>query len=141
MAFAFDKGVNLLYTATSSGDVHLRSQSLPGPSILIIFFSGLTRSLVSSDYNLHVNECKTAAWNMLAYKGPAFEETDGDFPAWLNGQCTPRGAVKDLILAIETGKTLYLTMHTALHAWVMSGHRYDIGDVASYKRINEQLNQ
>lgn len=32
-----------------------------------IFFSGLTRSLVSSDYNLRVLECKTAAWNMLAY--------------------------------------------------------------------------
>jgi galactokinase/galacturonokinase len=32
-----------------------------------IFFSGLTRSLVSSDYNLRVFECKTAAWNMLAY--------------------------------------------------------------------------
>lgn len=33
-----------------------------------IFFSGLTRSLVNSDYNLRVLECKTAAWNMLAYK-------------------------------------------------------------------------
>lgn len=32
-----------------------------------IFFSGLTRSLVNSDYNLRVYECKTAAWNMLAY--------------------------------------------------------------------------
>lgn len=32
-----------------------------------IFFSGLTRSLVNSDYNLRVFECKTAAWNMLAY--------------------------------------------------------------------------
>ena len=32
-----------------------------------IFFSGLTRSLVNSDYNLRVMECKTAVWNMLAY--------------------------------------------------------------------------
>lgn len=32
-----------------------------------IFFSGLTRSLVNSDYNLRVYECKTAVWNMLAY--------------------------------------------------------------------------
>ena len=32
-----------------------------------IFFAGLTRSLVNSDYNLRVYECKTAAWNMLAY--------------------------------------------------------------------------
>ena len=33
-----------------------------------IFFSGLTRSLVNSDYNLRVYECKTAAWNVLAYE-------------------------------------------------------------------------
>ncbi|MGN0258434.1 MAG: galactokinase family protein [Bacteroides sp.] len=33
-----------------------------------IFFSGLTRSLVNSDYNLRVYECKTAAWCMLAYQ-------------------------------------------------------------------------
>lgn len=32
---------------------------------LAIFFSGLTRSLVNSDYNLRVSECKTAAWNIL----------------------------------------------------------------------------
>ena len=36
---------------------------------LAIIFSGLTRSLVSSDYNLRVAECKTAAWNMMAYTG------------------------------------------------------------------------
>lgn len=33
-----------------------------------IFFSGLTRSLVSSDYNLWVFECKTVALDMLATK-------------------------------------------------------------------------
>lgn len=43
-----------------------RSAELP-PFEIAIFFSGLTRSLVSSDYNLRVYECKTAAWNMLAY--------------------------------------------------------------------------
>jgi galactokinase/galacturonokinase len=32
-----------------------------------IFFSGLTRSLISSDYNLRVYECKVAAWNILAF--------------------------------------------------------------------------
>ena len=36
---------------------------------IAIIFSGLTRSLVSSDYNLRVAECKTAAWNMMAYTG------------------------------------------------------------------------
>ena len=33
-----------------------------------IFFSGLTRSLMSSDYNLRVTECKTAAWIVQAYE-------------------------------------------------------------------------
>ncbi len=33
-----------------------------------IFFSGVTRSLVSTDYNLRVSECKTAAWIMEAYE-------------------------------------------------------------------------
>lgn len=37
------------------------------PFCLGIFFSGLTRNLVSSDYNLRVSECKVAAWNVLAY--------------------------------------------------------------------------
>lgn len=43
---------------------------------LAIFFSGLTRSLVSSDYNLRVAECKTAAWNMLAYTDRPLKNLD-----------------------------------------------------------------
>ncbi len=35
---------------------------------IAIIFSGLTRSLVNSDYNLRVSECRTAAWCMQAYK-------------------------------------------------------------------------
>lgn len=41
-----------------------------------IFFSGLTRSLVNSDYNLRVFECKTAAWNMLAYQNQPLKSFD-----------------------------------------------------------------
>ena len=44
-----------------------------------IFFSGLTRSLVNSDYNLRVYECKTAAWNMLAYTGQPLKSFDRTF--------------------------------------------------------------
>lgn len=44
-----------------------------------IFFSGLTRSLVNSDYNLRVFECKTAAWNMLAYKNQPLKVFDKTF--------------------------------------------------------------
>ncbi len=43
---------------------------------LAIIFSGLTRSLVSSDYNLRVAECKTAAWNMMAYTGMPLRPLD-----------------------------------------------------------------
>ena len=38
------------------------------PFEFAIFFSGLTRSLMSSDYNLRVTECKTAAWIVQAYE-------------------------------------------------------------------------
>lgn len=44
-----------------------------------IFFSGLTRSLVNSDYNLRVYECKTAAWNMLAYQSQPLRTFDKTF--------------------------------------------------------------
>ncbi len=44
-----------------------------------IFFSGLTRSLVNSDYNLRVFECKTAAWNMLAYQNQPLKSFDKTF--------------------------------------------------------------
>ena len=44
-----------------------------------IFFSGLTRSLINSDYNLRVFECKTAAWNMLAYQSQPLRTFDKTF--------------------------------------------------------------
>ena len=46
---------------------------------LAIIFSGLTRSLISSDYNLRVAECKTAAWNMMAYTGMPLKTLDKTF--------------------------------------------------------------
>ena len=44
-----------------------------------IFFSGLTRTLVNSDYNLRVYECKTAAWNMLACHNQPLKTFDKTF--------------------------------------------------------------
>ena len=46
---------------------------------IAIIFSGLTRSLVSSDYNLRVSECKTAAWNMMAYMDMPLKTLDKTF--------------------------------------------------------------
>ena len=54
-----------------------RSSDLPFE--IGIFFSGLTRSLVNSDYNLRVYECKTAAWNMLAYTDQPLKTFDKTF--------------------------------------------------------------
>ena len=44
-----------------------------------IFFSGLTRSLMSSDYNLRVTECKTAAWIVQAYENIPLRTHDKTF--------------------------------------------------------------
>lgn len=47
------------------------------PSMKIgIFFSGLTRSLVNSNYNLRVHECRTAAWIMQAYNNIPLKTPD-----------------------------------------------------------------
>ena len=55
-----------------------RNPDMP-PCEIGIFFSGLTRSLVNSDYNLRVFECKTAAWNMLAYMDQPLKPFDKTF--------------------------------------------------------------
>ncbi len=39
------------------------------PFSIGVFFSGLDRSLANSDYNLRLDECKAAAYSLLAYAG------------------------------------------------------------------------
>ena len=46
---------------------------------IAIIFSGLTRNLVNSDYNLRVSECRTAAWCMQAYKEQPIKPLDQTF--------------------------------------------------------------
>ncbi len=57
----------------------VKSEKSELPFEIGIFFSGLTRSLVNSDYNLRVFECKTAAWNMLAYADQPLKTFDKTF--------------------------------------------------------------
>ena len=65
---------------TNLKDSHNSSDSCSDlPFEIGIFFSGLTRSLVNSDYNLRVYECKTAAWNMLAYTDQPLKTFDKTF--------------------------------------------------------------
>ncbi|MCF0198519.1 MAG: galactokinase [Bacteroidaceae bacterium] len=49
------------------------------PFKLAVFFSGLTRSLVNSDFNLRVQECKVAAWNIMAYDDAPIKSFDRTF--------------------------------------------------------------
>lgn len=69
----------LLFLDCDSNDWRIIKRNPKMPDFEIgIFFSGLSRSLVNSDYNLRVLECKTAAWNMLAYQNQplkTFEKT------------------------------------------------------------------
>ena len=66
---ALGKKDHLLMLDCESNEYRLipKHPNMP-PFELGIFFSGLTRSLVSSDYNLRVAECKTAAWIVQAYE-------------------------------------------------------------------------
>lgn len=70
----------LLFLDCDSNDYRIIKRNPNMPEFEIgIFFSGLTRSLVNSDYNLRVFECKTAAWNMLAYHGQPLKTFDKTF--------------------------------------------------------------
>ncbi len=76
----FGRKEGLLFLDCDSNDYRIigRNPAMP-PFEIGIFFSGLTRSLVNSDYNLRVYECKTAAWNMLAYMGQPLKPFDKTF--------------------------------------------------------------
>ena len=71
---------SLLFLDTATEEYRIIEKNPAMPHFhLGIFFSGLTRSLVSSDYNLRVSECKTAAWNMLAYNNQPLKTFDKTF--------------------------------------------------------------
>ena len=77
---ALGKKEGLLFLDCDSNEYRViaRNPDMP-PFEIGIFFSGLTRSLVNSDYNLRVFECKTAAWNMLAYMDQPLKPFDKTF--------------------------------------------------------------
>ncbi len=61
---------HLLYLDTKDDSFELIPSS-PNmkPYKIAVFFSGLEHSLVSSKYNLRVDECKTAAYGLMAFSG------------------------------------------------------------------------
>ena len=68
----------LLYLDTLNGDYRLipfgGENPKPLPFKIGIFFSGVTRKLTGTDYNLRVSECKTAAWIVQAYENETLKE-------------------------------------------------------------------
>ena len=71
---------SLLFLNCDSNHYRIINRNLSMPDFEIgIFFSGLTRSLVNSDYNLRVYECKTTAWNILAYADQPLKTFDKTF--------------------------------------------------------------
>lgn len=77
---ALGKKDGLLFLDCDTNDYRIICRNPNMPDFEIgIFFSGLTRSLVNSDYNLRVYECKTAAWNMLAYHNQPLKTFDKTF--------------------------------------------------------------
>lgn len=50
-----------------------RNPNMPAFEVAI-FFSGLERTLVGSAYNMRVDECKAAAYALLAYSGREYEK-------------------------------------------------------------------
>lgn len=77
---ALGKKDGLLFLDCDSNEYRIIKKNPEMPEFeLGIFFSGLTRSLVNSDYNLRVSECKTAAWNMLAYTDQPLKTFDKTF--------------------------------------------------------------
>lgn len=77
---ALSKKDGLLFLDCDSNEWRVIKRNPEMPEFEIgIFFSGLTRSLVNSDYNLRVYECKTAAWNILAYTEQPLKSFDKTF--------------------------------------------------------------
>ena len=77
---ALGKKDHLLMLDCESNEYRLipKNPDMP-PFELGIFFSGLTRSLMSSDYNLRVAECKTATWLVQAYENIPLKEQGKTF--------------------------------------------------------------
>ena len=77
---ALGKKDGLLFLDCDTNEYRIIKRNPKMPDFEIgIFFSGLTRNLVNSDYNLRVSECKTAAWNMLAYTDQPLRSLDRTF--------------------------------------------------------------
>ena len=66
----YSKKNHLLYLDTKDDSFELIPQNPKmKPYKIAIFFSGLERNLFGSKFNMRVDECKAAAYNLMAYEG------------------------------------------------------------------------
>jgi len=64
---------HLLYLDTMDGSYKQVPAGSAMPDFdILIFFSGLTRALINTGYNTRTDECKVAAFNLLAYEGLSY---------------------------------------------------------------------
>lgn len=68
---------NLLYLDTKDDSFELiPASNKMKPYKIAVFFSGLEHSLANSKYNLRVDECKAAAYSLLAFSGMDYGKFD-----------------------------------------------------------------
>ena len=61
---------HILFLDCNDDSFELIPQALSTPAFdIVVFFSGLERSLASSAYNLRLDECRAAAYSLLEYAG------------------------------------------------------------------------
>lgn len=73
------QGDKLLYLDTDTSEYELLPFGGEGgelPFDIGVFFSGVTRKLTGTDYNLRVSECQTAAWMVEAYEDIPLRELE-----------------------------------------------------------------
>ena len=65
---------HLLYLDTKDDSYKLIAQAESMPDFdILIFFSGLTRTLMGTGYNTRTDECKVAAYSLLAFEGLPYD--------------------------------------------------------------------
>ena len=143
---------HLLYLDTKDDSYELIPTSgKMKPYKVAIFFSGLERSLKNSKYNLRQDECKAAAYALMGYAGMDYDTfANEEKPKEPKGNlavppfyCYRACDVKRIQEALDNGCgydapgsfAAWLSKQTPMHAYVMPGKRYDIGDINSYEYV------
>lgn len=74
---------HLLYLDTATGEHRLipfgGGEGREVPFKIAIFYSGATRTMLNTDYNLRVEECRAAAWMLQAYEGIRLNHLAGTY--------------------------------------------------------------